>query len=241
MGPTSPPFDPQHPLLMDRERFDRILDVMFARIQKQLFAWATGRARRPTTVQPDRGGEEPVLEGTGVSAEDVLAEAAQALLQFPPDRLEGTWEGLAVRIARNKTIDALRTSGKGLRGTEQRSPLRLVSGDANRRGPDGEEEPSLFESLRSNWGDPEAEFFVLQDVRKLVELARETLNDRDREVFFAVHFQGDSRREVGKRLGLTSQRIGQIYSKALRALESHTDYPFKPVARVESSATRRNR
>lgn len=242
MGLSSPPFDPEHPLLADRKRLDRILDVMFATAQKTLFAWARGGARRPVAGQSDlQRAAESVLEGTGVSAEDVLAEAAQALLQFPPDRLEGEWEALGVRIARNKAVDALRASRKGLRATEHRPALRLVSGDADREGPDGERQPGLFESIRSDWGDPEAEFFVQQAVLKLRDLAREALNDRDREIFLEVHFRGCSRREVGERLGLTSQRIGQIYSNSLRTLEDHPEYPFKPVARVERSATRRNR
>ncbi len=242
MGLSSPPFDPEHPLLTDRKRLDRILDVMFATIQKTLFPRRRGGVRGPVTGQSDlQGVAEPVLEGTGVSTEDALAEAARALLQFRPDRLEGEWEALAVRIARNKAVDALRASGKGLRGTDHRPALRLVSGDAEREGPGGERQPGVFESIRSDWGDPEAEFLVLQDVLKLRDLAREALNDRDQEIFFAVHFHGYSRREVGQRLGLTSQRIGQIYSKSLQTLEAHPDYPFKPASRVERPATRRNR
>ena len=81
--------------------------------------------------------------------------------------LKDTWEGLAVTIAQNKAVDALRASGKGLRGTNHRPELRLVSGDVEREGPDGEMESSIFELLLSNWGDPEAEFFVLQDVLQI--------------------------------------------------------------------------
>ena len=33
--------------------------------------------------------------------------------------------------------------------------------------------------------------------------------------------------------GLTSQRVGQIYNSALRTLEAHPDYPFKPLIEVE--------
>ena len=42
-----------------------------------------------------------------------------------------------------------------------------------------------------------------------------------------IHFEGDSRAEIGERLGLTSQRIGQIYRAVLRSLENHPNYPFK--------------
>lgn len=221
-------FDDEHPLLQDRERLDRILDVMYARIQKTLFP---GSPRRPRTTPGqfnDADHPERTLEGNAVSADDVLSEATVSLFQYPPDRLKGTWEGLAVRIAHNKAVDALRASEKGLRGTEHRPPLRLVSGDAEGEGPDGETEPSLFEVIPSNWSDPEAEFDVLEGALVVRDLARDLLDARAREIFLAIHFEGYSRKEVGERLGLTGQRISQIYLAALRTLEAHPDYPFKP-------------
>jgi len=201
---------------------------MYAMIQKTLFPRHPGQ-RRPrvgTGQTSNADGIERILKGNGVSADDVLNKAFLALLEYSPKRLEGTWEGLAVRIAENKAVDALRASTKGLRGTDHRPELRIVSGDAERKGPDGEREPSLFEVLPSN-SDPEAEYFLLQDVLKLRDLAREVLSERDREIFLAIHFDGYSRTEVGEQLGLTSQRIGQIYNGALRQLETHPGYPFK--------------
>ena len=242
MAARAQAFDSKHPLLAERDRLERILDIMYAKIQKTLFPRNPGRRRRTTASQSNNtGGMERILVGTGVSTDDVLSEALCGLLQYPPERLEGTWEGLAVTIAGNKAIDALRAAGKGLHGTEHRNLLHLVSGDLQREGPDGEMEPALFESLPSNWGDPEAEYFVLQDALKVRDLAREALSDRDRKIFFAIHFDGDSRKEVGERLGLTSQRIGQIYNAALRTLEAHPDYPFKPPITIERLVTRRNR
>ena len=229
MASISPAFDSEHSLLTDRKRLEKIADIMYAKIHKTLFSGNPGRRRWTTASQSDNAaGIEQTLEGTGVSAEDVLSEALTGLLQYPRERLEGTWEGLAVTIARNKAIGALRDSKKGLSGTEHRPQLHLVSGDLEREGPDGGAEPALFELLPSNWGDPEVEYFVLQNVLKLRDLAREALNDRDQEIFFAIHFDGYSRRKVGERLGLTSQRIGQIYNAALDTLEARPDYPFDP-------------
>lgn len=234
--------DSEHPLLGDRIRLERILDVMYAKIQKTLFPDHPGqpRPRVEASQTNGAGGVERILEGTGVSADDVLSAAFIALLEYPPERLESTWEGLAVTIAYNKAVDALRDSGKGLRGTDHRHELRLVSGDAEREGPDGEMEPSIFELLPGNWGDPEAEFFVIQSVLKLIDLAREILTDRDREIFFAIHSCGYRRKEVADQFGLTSQRISQIYSAALRSLEDHPDYPFKPTVQAGQMETRRN-
>lgn len=234
--------DSEHPLLKDRKRLERILDVMYAKIQKTLFPRhpRQPRPRVEASQTNGTGGVERILKGTGVSADDVLSEAFHALLEFPPERLEDTWEGLAVTIARNKAADALEASGKGLRGTDHRPELRLVSGDVGSEGPDGEMGPSLFELLRNNCDDLEAEYFVIEDALKLRDLAREILDDRDREIFFAIHFCGYKRKEVADQLDLTSQRIGQIYSAALRSLEDHPDYPFNPTVQVGQMETRRD-
>ena len=173
---NSQAFDPEHPLLADRERLDRILDVMYAQVQKTLFP--RNPRRRPQSVtglSTDAWGPERILDGTGISADDVLSEAFIALLRYRPERLKGTWEGLAVRIARNKAVDALRASGKGLRGTDLRPDLRLVSGDADGVGPDGEREPSIFEGLRANRGNPEDEYLALEAALEFRNLTREVL------------------------------------------------------------------
>ena len=81
---------------------------------------------------------------------------------------------------------------------------------------------------------------MLNDVLKLRDLAREFLDDRDLGIFFAIHFDGDSRKEVGDRLGLTGQRVSQIYNAALSTLEAHPDYPFRPLMEIEQWTTRRN-
>ncbi len=241
MGSNSQAFESEHPLLADRDRLERILDIMHAKIQKTLFPWNPARRPRAEAGQSDSpGGVERILQGTGVSTDDVLSEALIGLIQYQPEGLEGTWEGLAVRIAEHKAVDALRASEKGLRGTDHRSELHLVPGDLEREGPDGETQSALFESLESNWAYPEAEFFVLQDVLKLRDLVREVLDDRDQKIFFAIHFGGYSRKEVGDRLGLTSQRVGQIYNAALRQLETHAEYPFKPPIQVGQLAKGRN-
>ena len=65
-------FDPEHPLLVDRERLERILDVMYAKIQKTLFPWRRpGRRQKPeTSLFGDAVGVELILDGTGVSADE---------------------------------------------------------------------------------------------------------------------------------------------------------------------------
>ena len=219
-------FESEHPLLTDRDRLEKIANIMYVKIQKTLFPWKPARRLRLEAGQfIGVGDREQVLTGSGISADDVLSEAILALLQHSPKRIRESWEGLAVRIARNKAVDAIRTSRKGLRATKKRPELRLVSGDVKRIGPDGEPEPSIIEMLPSNWDDPEEEFFRIEGVVRLRDLAREILEDRDREIFFAIHFGDYSRKEIGDLHGLTSQRVGQIYKAALRRLYAHPDYP----------------
>ena len=228
-------FDHNHPLLADGDRLDEILDAMYAKIQKTLFRWRRPvRRPRAEANQSDNAKDvERILDGTGVSADDILSEALIGLLSYPPECLEGTWEALGVTIAENKAKDALRAAGKGLRGTEHRLQLYLMSGDREREGPDGETEPAIFETLPGDWENLEAEYFATQDVLKLRDLAREVLDDRDKRIFFAIHFEGYSRKEVGDQFGLTSQRVGQVFNGALRTLEAHPEYPFKPPIEVE--------
>ena len=234
--------DSEHPLLTDRNRLDRILDVMYVKIQKTLFPRhpRQPRPRVEASQTNGTGSVERILKGTGVSADDVLSEAFLALLEFPSERLKGTWEGLAGTIAHHKAVDALRASQKGIGGTDDQPELRLVSGDVRSVGPDGEMGPPLFELLPNNSDDMEAEYFVMEDALKLRDLAREILDGRAQEIFFAIHFCGYKRKEVADQFDLTSQRIGQIYSASLRSLEDHPDYPFKPTVQVGQVETRRN-
>ena len=79
----------------------------------------------------------------------------------------------------------------------------------------------------STWAHPEAEYLATETTLEFRDLARAILSDRERKVFFAIHYLGLSRREVGARLSLTGQRIGQIYNAACRRLEAHMDYPYE--------------
>ena len=214
MRSTAPAFDHGHPLLSDRGRLDRILDVMYFEILKKL-VWP----RRP------RGkGHEWVLKG-GASAEDILQSALEGLL-VTGEGFSGSWEALAVTIARNKAIDALRASRKGWGGTEHRQELQVLSGDAEIGGRDGEPVTTRFEVIPDDYYNPEEVYMATWSVVELRDLARELLNDRERIIFFGIRFLERTRRDLGDELGLTSQRVGQIYEKAMRILEADPRYPY---------------
>lgn len=200
---------PDHPLLQDRERLEAILDVMYIQIQKVThpFRAAVGR---------DAGAHhEHALVG-GESADDVLQTATLALLSYPPSALISTWEALAVGIARNKAKDAVRRAITGRTSSADSEGARdpetkvvpLTTGGAGQNPID-----SLADS-----DTLEAEFIVSRQQQILLRLARELLDDRERQIFFEIHHLGSGRAEVGRKLGLTGQRVGQIYRKVAEQL-----------------------
>ena len=214
MDSTAPAFNHEHPLLLDRDRLERILDVMYFQVQKKL-----GWAKRPRGKGPER-----TLPG-GESANDILQQALGDLLASR-ERYPDSWEALAVTIARNKAIDALRASRKGWGGTDHRRELQIISGDATVGGTDGEQITTRFEVIPDESYNPEEVYLAIRSVVELRDLARELLNDREQVIFFGIRFQGRTRRDLGKELQLTGQRVGQIYEKAMRLLEVDPRYPY---------------
>ena len=208
-------FDPKHPLAGNRQRLDKVADIMFRTIQKTLFKVSGGR----------HATGEQILYGSGVSAKDVLAEALAAVLQYPPERLEGEWEALAVQIARNKAVDTYKASQKSLSKTEHRERLYLVSGDAERSGPDGETQSPILEALPGDWDGPEIECERVEEAAVFFDLAWTVLDEREREIVFAI-LKGRSRKEVGEELDLTGQRVGQIFIDAMNRLATDPNNPF---------------
>ena len=65
-------------------------------------------------------------------------------------------------------------------------------------------------------GSPEQFLRTAQLV--LLRLARERLTDRERQVFFGIHFDGLTRATLAADLGLTPQAIGQMYVRVSRSL-----------------------
>ena len=219
MTSASPAFDPTHPLRADRQRLDEIANVMYAEIHKTLFSERLRPGERPPT--------ERILPGTAKGADDVLAEAVEHLLRYRPDRLRESWEALGFSIAHRKAVSALRAAGAGLRGTDHRGPLHLVSIDTQSKTQDGDSGATVLQMLPSDIVDPEEAYIERQQSLFLRDFARRVLDERSLHVFFAIHFEGRFRADVGKELGVTGQRVSQIYQKASKRLRDHPDNPFK--------------
>src|SRR5918996_4535123 len=215
---------PNHPLLQDRPRLEAILDVMYIQIQKVTHPGRAAASRGDVEAR-----HEHALVG-GESPDDVLQTAALALLSYPPSRLTTTWEALAVGIARNKAKDALRraTSGRRMSSAEGED-AREINVVPMSTGSEGQDP---IDSLPADVDAPEAEFIASRQQQILLRLARELLNDRERRIFFEIHHLGVNRAEVGRNLGLTGQRVGQIYRQVAERLldAAHDDPTFRALS-----------
>ena len=185
--------------MADRARLDKITDNMYAQIHRVIH----GRARDPAAERALAGGE---------SADDVLQDALIALLEYDPANLRTTWEALSVGIARKKAFAALRRATRGRRSgrtaADDPDEITVVSLDvAHVDLPDESDE-----------ADPERTFERTQQQLVLLRLARERLTERERQVFFGIHFEGLTRATLAADLGLTSQAVGQLYVRVLRSL-----------------------
>lgn len=208
-----------HPLVADRPRLDRIIDAMSVQIQKVIY-----RGRVTSEV-------ERVLS-SGESMDDVLQEALLGLLNTDPDALRETWERLGIRVAHNKAVDAVRRATKGRRtaAADPDAPdeLAAVSLDA------------IELELRDDRddADPEERFVRYQQELVLLRLARDRLDEREKTVYFGIHFQGRTRAELAGELGLSPQGVGQIYVRIAKALDAEACRdPSFPTTRIPEGRT----
>lgn len=214
MARPAPKPIPDHPLLADRPRLDRILNVMYAEIQKVMHRGTRPEQRRPTY---ESVGTERALVG-GESAEDMLQDALLALLTYEPARLTTTWEALAVGIAQKKAVGAVRRATKGRRasmteGGEQETEINVVPLPSSNTNDD-----AAISDLPSADGDLEDDFIRTEQQLILGDLARELLDERDRRIFYDIHYLDVPAAEVGRQLGLSGQWVGQIYKAVLQRL-----------------------
>lgn len=199
---------PQHPL-QDRDRLDKVTNLMWIRIQKVLFGPGTTAAER-------------AIHG-GVSVEDVLQQALHEVLRYrppPPQRLDDVgWEGLAVARAELRAIDAVERAVKHRRlpdGSE------IHVGSIDEESSEGNAAPTPIETLPDPAAVNEEELVdsILEAERaqRLQRVAEQILNEREREVVDRISAARETRAEIGEDLGVSRPRIDQIYKRALEKL-----------------------
>lgn len=227
MPTTAPVPDDQHPLLADQALLEDVLNAMFAKINKVLHFRNPGL--RPLgqgrMSEPRSGTSDRVVQGTGISAEDVLNEAFEELLLMDPDEVQ-SWGALGVTVAERRALDAHKRAGRGLRATAHRPALELVSTDEPVGTRDDGSTWTVLDVHADPFANPEEEYLALLDVITLRNLAYELLTERNRDIFLAIHTHQKTRQELGEEHELTPQRIGQIYNSALEQLETDPRYPY---------------
>lgn len=138
-------------------------------------------------------------------------------------RSQGPFLPFALRVARNKAIDALNRAEARRRDRSLDAPIAARSDDAD---------PIVLADVTPGAPGAEEEFFTDQehaDVVLRVQLAENAiysvLSDREREVFLEAQVNGKSRAAVGRELDppVTGQRVGQIIADALLKIRTYID------------------
>lgn len=207
--PAGRPIWEQHPLWLDRERLEAVTQRMWPEIQKVMFPGGPRRSLR------NPGHAELTLVG-GTSAEDVLRWAVQDLLQYEP-KGNVVWEAVAIAIAQRRAVDAVRKATKHRRLPDG-AEIGITSLDLENE--DGER---LVDGLADSGEliDEEAVDRVLRTDRLLAfrKVAEEVLPQRDRDIVFRLT-RGETNVAIAKEVGLTQQRVGQIYAESMRKINA---------------------
>jgi RNA polymerase sigma factor (sigma-70 family) len=136
---------------------------------------------------------------------------------------EGPFLPFALRVARNKAIDALNRAEARRRDRSLDEPIAPASGEI---------EGVVLGDVTPGSPGAESDYFSQQEHLEVVQrlaLAEEAiynaLSQREREVFLAVRVNGKSRAAVGRELDppVTGQRVGQLIAEAMVKIRAYMD------------------
>lgn len=159
-----------------------------------------------------------VGRGRGIDPWDVVDEAWSSMAAKNFER-QGPFRPFAIRVAKNKAIDALRRAEVKRIGQPLDAPLYRE---------DGEEITRKDLLLGSEGAD--VDYFENREEIERVELLalaeealHQVLSETERKVFLEVQFNKKSRAAVGRELipPVTGQRVGQIIAVALIKIRRH--------------------
>ena len=152
----------------------------------------------------------------------VVVDEAWASMAEHGFRSEGPFLPFALRVARNKAMDARNRAEARRRDRSLDEPI-ATAGDA---------EPLVLAEVTAGSPGADAEYFarvdhldVIQQLAVAEEAIYRVLSDTERTVFLAVRVAGKSRAAVGRELDppVTGQRVGQIVAAATIKIKAHVE------------------
>jgi len=153
----------------------------------------------------------------------VAVDEAWASMAEHDFRSEGPFLPFALRVARNKAVDAKNRAEARRRDRSLEEPIAMVGGDA---------EPMVLADVTPGSPGADADYFsrvehveVIQRLAVAEEAIYDVLTETERSVFLAVRVAGKSRAAVGRELDppVTGQRVGQIVAAATMKIRAHVE------------------
>lgn len=153
----------------------------------------------------------------------VVVDEAWASMAENRFRSEGPFLPFALRVARNKALDAKNRAEARRRDRSLDEPVAIVGGDS---------EPLVLADVTAGSPGADADYFsriehveVIQRLALAEEAIYRVLSETQRTVFLAVRVAGKSRAAVGRELDppITGQRVGQIVAAATMKIKAHVE------------------
>lgn len=153
----------------------------------------------------------------------VVVDEAWASMVENGFRSEGPFLPFALRVARNKALDAKNRAEARRRDRSLEEPIAMVG---------GESEPLVLADVTAGSPGADADYFSrVEHVERIQRLALaeeaiyRVLSETERAVFLAVRVAGKSRAAVGRELDppITGQRVGQVVAAATMKIKAHLE------------------
>src|SRR5262245_23893845 len=152
----------------------------------------------------------------------VVVDEAWASMAEGGFRSEGPFLPFALRVSRNKALDAKNRAEARRRDRSLDEPIATVWGS----------EPLVLADVTAGSPGADADYFsriehveVIQRLARAEEAIYGVLSETERAVFLAVRVAGKSRAAVGRELDppITGQRVGQIVAVATMKIKAHVE------------------
>ncbi len=153
----------------------------------------------------------------------VIVDEAWSSMAGNGFRSEGPFLPFAIRVARNKAVDALNRAEARRRHLSLDEPIATGS---------EESEPRVLADVTPGSAGADEEYFsklehldAIQRLSLAEEAIHRVLSDTERSAFLAVRVSGKSRAAVGRELDppITGQRVGQVIAAATIKIKEYIE------------------